>query len=69
LKNFLTPFGLKFNARFLIGNTLRHQIIVCSTGVGGRLLDQLAKGLPCDSDLVVDVSGISDDGGHGQSPL
>jgi hypothetical protein len=68
LQNFLAPFGHKFNPRFLI-NTLRHQIIVCSTGVGGRLLDQLAKGFPCDSDLVVDVSGIGDDIGHEQSPL
>jgi hypothetical protein len=46
LKNFLAPFGQKFNPRFLIGNTLRHQIIVCSSGVGVRLLDQLAKGFP-----------------------
>ena len=45
------------------------QIIVCGTAVDGRLLDQFAKVLPCDSDLVVDVSGIGDDGGHGQSPL
>jgi hypothetical protein len=44
LQNFLAPFGHKFNPRFLI-NTLRHQIIVCSTGVGGRLLDQL-EGFP-----------------------
>jgi hypothetical protein len=33
LPNFLAPFDHKFNLRFLIGNTLRHQIIVCSTGV------------------------------------
>jgi hypothetical protein len=69
LQNFLAPFGHKFNPRFLIGNTLRHQIIVCSTGVGGRLLDQLAKVFPCDSDLVVDVRGIGDDVGYEQSPL
>jgi hypothetical protein len=69
LKNFLAPFGQKFKPRFLIGNALRHQIIVCSTGVGGRLLDQLAKVVPCDSDLVVDVSGIGDRVGHEQSPL
>jgi hypothetical protein len=69
LKNFVAPFGQKCDPRFPDPQCVGHQIIVCSTGVGGRLLDQLAKGLPCDSDLVVDVSGISDDGGHGQSPL
>jgi hypothetical protein len=52
LQNFLALLGQKFNSRFLIGNTLHHQIIVCSTGVGGRLLDQLAKVFPCDGDLV-----------------
>jgi hypothetical protein len=41
LKNFLAPFGQKFKPLFLIGNTSRHQIIVCSNGVGCRLLDQL----------------------------
>jgi hypothetical protein len=45
LQNFLAPFGYKFNPSFLVANTLRHQIIVCSTGVGGRLLDQL-EGFP-----------------------
>jgi hypothetical protein len=30
LQNFLAPFGHKFNPRFPIGDTLRHQII-CST--------------------------------------
>jgi hypothetical protein len=46
LLNLFVPFGHKFNPRFLIGNTLRHQIVVCGAGVRGCLLDQLANIVP-----------------------
>ncbi|WGD50350.1 hypothetical protein QA641_32850 [Bradyrhizobium sp. CB1650] len=62
-------FGEKFRPCFLIGNTLRHEVIVRSTGVDGRQLNQFAKILPCDGDLVVDVTDISREVGHGESPF
>jgi hypothetical protein len=68
LKNFLAPFGQKFKPLFLIGNTSRHQIIVCSNGRAAACSIN-SKIFPCNSDLVVDVSGIGGDIRHEQSPL
>jgi hypothetical protein len=37
---------------------LCHEVVVRGAGVGGCLLNQLAKVFPCNGDLVVDVSDI-----------
>jgi hypothetical protein len=65
LEELLRAVGHKFNPRFLI-NTLRHQVIVCSARVGGRLLNQVAKSSLATaiwssmSAILVGMSGIDD---------
>jgi len=57
-RQLVPPPRQKCEPRLLVGDALRHQFVVGSSRIGGRLLDQLAKVLSQDCHLVVDIGDV-----------